>query len=242
MKTNAAEKLDAAEEIKKKFEQLVLNVEINDSGEARVAATMLLTVLEQFGAVIHLSRAEYSSHSPIIVRSMLEGLANLINLCKDANYLDQLRFDNARNNAITFAEYANDTSMQDDPKAIALLNDWRNKEIPIRDKLSAKGLKKQDVIEKFRLAGIQSTYVAYRVFCSFAHNQLTTLMARHVDKLELSYLRDAPAELKQSILNIALSIVSQSINMLPNFSNVDAATVKQTIDEADALWNSLSGN
>lgn len=240
MKAGTTEMLEAAEKIKKDFEQLVLNVQVNDSGEARVAATMLLTVLEQFGAAMLLLDKGYASHAPIIVRSMLEGLANLINLCNDPNYLNQLRFDNARNNVTTFTEYASDTSMQDDPKAVALLNEWRDKEIPVKAELAAIGFKKQDVIEKFRLAGIQSTYIAYRVFCSFAHNQLTTLMARHAGNKELSYLKDAPDELKQSILKVSLMILCQSMNLLPKISNLSAENLSQKINEIDTFWTSVT--
>lgn len=236
MKTKTSEMLKVAEKIKQSIEQIIFSANINDLGEARVAASLLLTVVEQFGAVLHLLNNEYSSHSPIIVRSMLEGLANLINLCNDRNYLNQLRFDNEKNNELTFKQYAEDPLMKDDPQAIAKLNNWKNIETPIKEELVRKGFKKQDVIDKFRLAGIQSTYIAYRVFCSFTHNQLITLMARHADEEQLNYLKGAPEALKQSILNVALSILCQAINLLPKFSDFDSNDLRKQIDEVDLLW------
>ena len=84
---------------------------------------------------------------------------------------------------------------------------------------------------------IFSTYLAYRVFCSFTHNQLTTLIARHADGAQLNYLKGAPEPLKQSILNIALSILCKAINLLPKFSDFDSNNLRKKIDEADLLWD-----
>ena len=57
----------------------------------------------------------------------------------------------------------------------------------MRDELAARGFRELRVDEKFKRTNMQSTYVAYRVFCAFAHNKLTTLLARHADKFELRW-------------------------------------------------------
>lgn len=227
--------LAAAHEIKRLYDEVLMRANVHDSGEARVSASLCLTIAEQFAAMLCLAEGGFSSHAPIMVRSMLEGLANLINLVNDANYLNQIRYENARSDVILFDEYAADPEIQKDIDAIATLSSWKDKAKPVRDELAGMGFQKQDVIAKFKKANISQNYVAYRVFCSFAHNQLTALLARHAGKF-LHYHYEAPAAMTASTLTVAVSILSRAIDMLPSFTDITASELKNVIDIADANW------
>ena len=227
--------LVAAHEVKIRFDEMLLRANVHDSGEARVAAILCLTVSEQFAAALHLVEGGFSTHAPIIVRSMLEGLASLLNLVKDPNYLDQMKFEDARANVILFEGYAADPDMREDNEAIATLAAWKAKAQPVRDALKATGIKHQGIIEQFKRAGMLQDYIAYRVFCSFAHNDLTTLMSRHAGSF-LRYHHEAPAETTASTLTVALSILCKAINTLPKFTDLPAEEVTHTIDDANATW------
>jgi hypothetical protein len=224
-----------AHQVKRLFDDILQRANVQDSGEAHISAAIYLTIAEQFAAVLCLVEGRFSSHAPILVRSMLEGLANLINLVDDANYLDQIRYENARSDCILFQAYAADPGMQDDKEAIATLASWKDEAQPIRDELASRGYKKLDVFEKFKKANILETYIPYRVFCSFAHNQLTTLLARHAGPF-MHYQFEAPAAMTGSMLTVALSILSQATNLLPRFTDISAGDLKNVIDAADAKW------
>lgn len=215
----------------------LFRLNVNDSGEARVAATLCLTIAEQFAGVLHLVRGGFSSHAPILVRSMLEGVADLLNLVHDANYLDQLHYENARNDALLFDGFMDDPEMKRDAKALATLRAWKAKAQPIRDEFHAKGFRPISAIEKFRRAKIQSTYVAYRTFSAFAHSGLTTLLARHADyRFELRYHDEAPPETTGSALTIAISILCNAFATLPRFTDISENELKQELDAIDAAW------
>ena len=184
---NITSMLVAAHDIKAQLDVLLLRGRVQDSGEHRVAATLCLTIAEQFAATLHLIEGGFSSHAPVMVRSMLEGHANLLNVVKDSTFVEQIRYDNARADTVLFTEYAADPSMQDNPEAKEKLVRWKAIAEPVRIELEAKGYGKLDLYQRFKRANILSTYTAYRVFCSFAHNQLTTLLARHADRFELRY-------------------------------------------------------
>jgi hypothetical protein len=223
--------ITAAHAAKKRFDEILRRVRVQDSGEARVSATLCLTISEQFAAALHLIQGGYSTHAPVIVRSMLEGLADLLNLVKDANYLDQMRFENARADVILFEEFAADPEMQEDKEAIAALTAWKAKAQPIRDELRAKGIKPQGIVDQFKQAGMAQNYVAYRVLCSFSHNQLTTLLARHAaGTFELRYHHEAPEETTASTLTVALSVLCRAIDTLPLFTDLAAAEVTHAIE------------
>jgi hypothetical protein len=161
----------------------------------------------------------------------------LLNLVKDPNYLDQTRFENARGDVTVFEEYAADPDMREDKEAVATLTAWKVKAQPVRDALKAKGVKHRGIIEQFKQAGMLQNYVAYRVFCSFAHNQVTTLLSRHAGNFELRYHHQAPAETTESTLTVALSVLCRAINTLPTFTDLPAVEVKGAIDDADAKWS-----
>jgi hypothetical protein len=228
--------LGTANEIKFSFDQVLLRANVRDSGEARVAASFCLTICEQFAAVLCLVEGELSTHAPVMIRVMLEGLADLINLTNEPGYLDQIRFENARSDVVLFEQYASDPDMQDDKEALETLAKWRSIAIPIRDELKAKGLQRRDIKWKFDKAGISQDYVAYRVFCSYSHNQLTTLLSRHRGKYELRYHHEPPLEMTARTLSIAASILCRTINELPKFTDISKEEAVQVTNEADKKW------
>ena len=236
---NITAMLAAAHEIKAQLDVLLLRGRVQDSGEHRVAATLCLTIAEQFAATLHLIEGGFSSHAPVMVRSMLEGHANLLNVVSDPAFVDQIRYDNARADVVLFTEYAADPAMQDNTEAQETLAKWKAVAEPVRDELETKGYGKLDLYQRFKRANILSTYVAYRVFCSFAHNQLTTLLARHADRFELRYHFEAPEALTASLLNVAVSILCQAVITASHYTDLSDAELREVIDSADAKWSAV---
>ncbi len=227
--------LATAHEIKAQLDELLLRGRVQDSGEHRVAATLCLTIAEQFAATLHLIEGGFSSHAPVMVRSMLEGQANLLNVVRDPEFVDQIRYDNACADIVLFTKYA--AEMQGNSEVQETLANWKAQAEPIRNELEARGYRKLTVYQRFERANILSTYVAYRVFCSFAHNQLTTLLARHADQFELRYHFEAPKELTASLLTVAISILCQAVVTASHYTDLSDAELRQVIDAADAKWS-----
>jgi Family of unknown function (DUF5677) len=228
--------IKTAHEVKERLDKLLLRANVQDSGEARVSATLCLTISEQFAAALHLIEGGFSTHAPVIVRPMLEGLATLLNLTKDPRYLDQIRFDSARADVTLFEEYTADPEMREDKDALATLAAWKDKAVPIRDALKLQGIKPLGIVEQFKRAGMLQNYVAYRVFCSFSHNQLTTLISRHAGDFELRYHHEAPPETTESVLTVALSVLCRAFETLPKFTDLLASEVTSSLDDADEIW------
>jgi hypothetical protein len=231
--------LAAAHDIKAQLDVLLLRGRVQDSGEHRVASTLCLTIAEQFAATLHLIEGGFSSHAPVMVRSMLEGHANLLNVVRDPAFVDQIRYDNARADVVLFTEYAADPGMLANAEAQEALAKWKANAEPVRDQLEAEGYGKLDVYQRFKRANILSTYVAYRVFCSFAHNQLTTLLARHANGFELRYHFEAPEALTAGLLNVAVSILCQAVVTASHYTDLSDVELRQVIDAADAKWTAV---
>ena len=112
---------DTAHDAKQLCDALLLRANVNDSGEARVAAMLCLTVCEQFAAVVHLVEGGFSAHTSVMERSMLEELAILLNLVKYPQYLDQIHFDNMRAEAVLYSEIIAYPEVGKDQQTLAAL-------------------------------------------------------------------------------------------------------------------------
>lgn len=93
----------AALTILDRFEELIGRANVSDSGEARIGACLTLTIFEQFRCAMCVIDGGYASHAAGPIRSMLEGVADLMNLSKSADYLDQLHYEDARSNVALFS-------------------------------------------------------------------------------------------------------------------------------------------
>jgi hypothetical protein len=226
----------AARSAKERIDAMLLRANVQDSGEARVSATFLLTIAEQFAAVVHLVEGRFSHHAPILVRSMLDELADLRNLVDDPNYLDQLKFEDARSHILIVDDLMADADVSSDPSMVAKLAEWKQKYQPICDTLKSQGLKPRRATEKFRRAKVSSLYVSFRVLSSDAHGQLTNLIARHAGDWELRYHFEPPRKSTESLLTIALAILCQAANLSPKFTDVSAAEMMKAIDDIEADW------
>ncbi|WP_438397174.1 hypothetical protein [Caballeronia sp. DA-9] len=88
---------DTAHAMIEMFEDAVSNAEVPPDTEwAEFAACLTLTTFERFHAALHLIDAKLASHAAGPVRSMLEGVADLLNLCADPEYLQTMRYNSAR--------------------------------------------------------------------------------------------------------------------------------------------------
>lgn len=225
--------------VKSQFDELTLSAEVKDDGRSKVAMSMCLTIFEQFAATLHLIEGRFSYHAPIMIRSMLEALADLRNLVADESYLKQLRFDNARYDAALFQDYSKDPSIQEEKARAKDLMEWAENARRIRDDLEASGFRKQSITDKFKRAGLMSQYIAYRVLCSPTHNQLTSLIARHAGDSDLRYHKDASEEMIHSLMSIAVVIACEAVKALPDFTDIVEADLKTALDRIDQAWDGL---
>ena len=130
----------AAHEVGARYDEMLVDARVNDSGEARISAIFCLTISEQFAAVLCLIESGFSTHALVIERSMLEGLASLLNLIKNPNYLNQIKFDSARSDIALFEECVADPDIQKDAAGFAALKVSKAKALLIVNELKAKGI------------------------------------------------------------------------------------------------------
>ncbi len=229
--------LDAAEKISADFGMLLSKARVPNSGQARIAACLCLTIAEIHIAVLAVLRSQAQSHAPVLVRSMHEALADLRNLLADARYLDQMRFDNADQVLKTFKGFIDDPDLKDMEEALKFLSECAGIEQEIYDELKGKGLKPLGAAGKFKRANMAGEYAtAYRFLCSFSHTDLNTLLARHAGNGHLRFTDPLPSETLVGMLGLALSLYAHALDTTPKYSDLSTDLVKGAIQAADKMW------
>jgi len=233
--------LAAAEKIGATFEALLADVTIQDSGEARVAACLYLTIAELHIAVIAVFRSRAQSHGPVLIRSMHEALADLKNVVANPAHVDQMRFDNADQMLKTIKGFREAPGMQEEEEAQITLANWTEQEQKTYDELKAKGFKPLKAVSKFKQVGMADEYAAvYRFLCSFSHSDLNTLVARHAGCRHLRFMDPLPPTTLKSLLSMSLSLYASAVEILPKYTNISPNATTVAIDSADAIWSTAN--
>ena len=225
----------AAGLIKQHCDTFILRAKVTDSEVARAAAHLCLTIAEQFDATTCLIENQMSSHAPIMVRPMLEGMADLYILVDDATHLDQMAYDSARSGAKSYELMATFAEMQDDRGAFASIQAAAALSVMERDRLKKDGLRPQKIEDKLTKAGLGDSYASYLLLCGYSHNDLQTLHVRHAGR-HLRYHHEAPTSLTTGMLTIAIRLMTEAVVLLPKFSDIPEEEMVAARVQMDSAW------
>jgi hypothetical protein len=221
---------------------LIRGALVADTSEAQIAAALCLTIAEQFSAVIRLVENRLSSHAPIIVRSMLEGLADLLILVDDPHYLNQLWYEKYKDDLAIGNALLADPQGHDVTTELAEIEAMVAEAKAMMIDLKSKGIRRQLTEEKFKRANLQHDYTSYRVFCGPSHNQILSLIGRHSGNGEILYHSDTSVSVMETTLGTAAGILDRALATLPKFTNLSDKTVGDVRNAIDAAhWHSGIG-
>jgi hypothetical protein len=219
------------------FEGLIARANVADSGEARIGACLILTIFEQFRAALCLIDGGHATHAAGPIRSMLEGVADLTNLSANAEYLDQLRYENARSNVAMFSDILR---LENVPEEIAAtVKEWKERDEPVRDELSKAGKERILLETKLKNVDLVGMYLHYRILCAFVHPNLTALITRHAGRerlTELEYCRLIDEPVLGMLLMIAVDLLVRAGSELHQFTDLSERDVNAVAEEAKRTW------
>lgn len=232
--------LAAFGDIKNQFGAVLGEMEIHDSGEARLAGLLLATIAESYCVIGVLCGTPYDSHAPTHCRSMMECFVNLKLLVDDPSHAEQFRFENARQSMIVLDGFAADAGVAADARIMAELDAIRQQHGPVHDQLKAKGLKEKKIFKLFEDAGLKKDlYLPYRFLCTFTHNQLNTLAGRHVGNGQILLGQPLPDHTLKMLLGLSINMYAQAFQLAPKFSSITAGDVQSVHAAVEARWASL---
>lgn len=231
--------LSIAGSIKQHYDEFILRAKVTQTDQARAAAHLCLTICELFDAAMCLIENGFSSHSPILIRSMLEGMADLHLVVANETHLDQMAFESASSNANTFKKMAAFVERPEGTLPTDALEAAASASAMERDLLKARGFKKQTIEDKLTKAGLGDAYSSYKLLCGYAHNDFTTLQVRHSGP-DLRYHYEAPLGVTAGMLTVAVRVLTEAVALLPDFSNIQADELLIARVGMDETWATAS--
>ena len=141
------------------------------------------SIIELTGSCIILVDKKMISAVPILLRSILEAYVDLINLINDPKYAHNLEvsylkewlrlLQQAKKGKNQYLKQISEADTLDDS-----IKDWTEQ----KEKLNKDGYKALTKENKFKLAGLEDEYYSiYNSLCSDSHNNLRSLMGRHIE-------------------------------------------------------------
>jgi len=226
----------AANVIVEMFEDILERAQVpSDSEQAELAACLTLTIFEQFHSAVCLMEADLASHAAGPIRSMLEGVADLQNLCHCSAYVDQMRYQSARENVALFDEFGASAGVTED--MASTLAEWDALDRPIRDELRTRGFKELKLKEKLERIDLESLYSYYRVLFALVHPNLTSLRSRHRTSANLVlYRAAAEPPLVAMLLRLAVGLLTRAMDDVHLYTDLDVDEIHSATDKAVALW------
>ncbi|MFM0088937.1 DUF5677 domain-containing protein [Paraburkholderia sediminicola] len=235
--TNPEPARAAATTILDSYEVLLGRANVSDSGEARIGACLTLTIFEQFRSALCLIDGGYATHAAGPIRSMLEGVADLMNLSKDPEYLNQLHYENARSSVALFNELLKMENVPDD--MAEKVGEWKDQDEPVRKELRKAGHEKLAIEEKLKRADLGDAYAQYRILCAMVHTSITSLISRHAGRerlTELGYCRPAEPSVIGMLLMIAVDLLVRAGSELHSFTDLTEDEINGIAEEAKRVW------
>jgi hypothetical protein len=142
------------------------------------------SILEMTGCSIVLIDKQLITGVPVLLRAVLEGYVDLVNLIRNARYGYCLELSYIKEwlKILDEAKAGKNEYLQEitqAPSLDAMISSWREE----KRKLEAKDYKAPSVETKFKWADMEKEYRSiYNSLCCDAHNNLRALIERHIER------------------------------------------------------------
>jgi hypothetical protein len=212
----------------------------------RYAVLLLRVVLDHARDVVALNKAARCGGVALITRSALDAYADIANLGDHANYWEHL----VAADASSWKPLLERASQGKNPVLKALSEDevfpmGRHHYAQELKALQAKGVKKLDIQDRFRRAGLTNEYEAtYAILSAEAHNNVSGLQSRYIDWDENSaWIIDIGEESRhrhhyETACTLTMSeIVIQSTEKVLQLLGHGTAVMSPARSQLDQIWS-----
>ncbi|GGP27364.1 DUF5677 domain-containing protein [Silvimonas amylolytica] len=230
----------SANRVKTAIDEALKGVIAHENDLAKVGSSLFLTIAELYRASLVLFVGNSGKFIPNMVRPMLEAWGHLRILRNDPAYLERLQFKDALDNVkMLTAISANPDNYPDwlGPEEANLAISQLKALVEHFEQNGTKHL--GNTRQTLKDSGVEETYLAFQVLCSYTHNQLSAVLARHEYGKELHCYAPTSDEMVTGLLEIATTILKDSFESLPIFTNLTSQRVREVHQQMDDIWVEL---
>lgn len=188
-----------------------------------------LSIFEQYHAALCLFDHNAGTHTPCLIRCMLEYFVDLINVLQDPNYVDQLKVENAHSDHKVVEKYVGALA------SVELEESMAGELAGLRAEIDTKERgKEQARSQKIANARQEELPWLYSLLCGMTHPNLTSLMTRHTPTGdEVAYCRSPDLAVHRMLLSITIRLLSMTLSQLPRFTDCDSGCVAAFVARVD---------
>ncbi|AWY39403.1 hypothetical protein DKY63_05580 [Pseudomonas putida] len=203
--TTIAQLLKTAEQILDGLQSLIFCSHATVASPDRLRVSLVLTIAEQFEAVLRLANAQMITHAATHARSMIEALVAMKMLETSSTYVDQMRYEKLKGERRVCKGILADPHIPEELKlSIKERDDVCLSECEV---FRAAGLKPRRISDDIGAAGLGHLVVPYSMLCAFSHNDLVALAFRHQSEKSMIYKRADSPEFVEAVISTSLMVL-----------------------------------
>jgi hypothetical protein len=226
--------LDCAEVILGCVDGLIDSVQGPITKAKQLRFAFFLTIAEQFGAALLLSRAGAGIHGATHVRSMIEATITMNLLGKEGDHVNHLLLKSRKSEA----------ELYDKLKNIPSLNSTDREKIEQRlsecmcaiATLKTKGAKSTHVTKNFETAGVSHLAAPYGFFCGFSHNDVSFVDRRHITDDGMVYRGPVDSQTLHQIILPALEIMVSATSAISEIGLFPPGLFEHVFQQMNNAW------
>lgn len=199
------------------------------------------SILELSSSIAILTKDGPKTGVPIVLRSLLEAVVDLVNLCEEPTYGYYLEAREASDwvNFLGAAAHGNNPYLDQVAEAPGLKESLEKHKEKLAG-LKSKGYSPLQIKSKFKKAGMESEYATiYAELCTHSHNTIRALRKRHVevadDGFNVVFYRLTTLDEIEHYLGMSVELLVQATERLHKLLNSDA------LEAVTALRNEVDG-
>ncbi len=234
---NVAQLLIVADKILEDVGALIRQSRAPTGGVGRLQVSLILTISEQYEAVLRLAKAQMITHSASHARSMIEALVTMKMLEIDDSYVEKMRYENLRGEKRVYEGLFADPNAPDDVKA--QLEERYNlckAELGI---LHSAGYRPKKISDDFGTAQLWNFVGPYSILCAFSHNDLSALAHRHQGGAGMIFKKENSAGTVLAIVSSSVNVVMQATEQLGKVAKFTNENFPEIFERMNVKWSAI---
>ncbi|SHM80390.1 hypothetical protein SAMN05216593_103241 [Pseudomonas asturiensis] len=232
--TTALQLLKSAEQILEGLRSLIIRARPPLVSPDRLRVSLVLTIAEQFEAMLHLANAHMSTHAATHVRSMIEALVAMKMLETSNTYIDQMRYEKLKSERRVYKGIIADPHIPEQLKiSIKEMDDICHSECEV---FRAAGLKPKKISDDIGAAGLGHLVGPYSMLCAFSHNDLAVLAFRHQNETNMVYKQADSPKFVESIISTSLMVLMDATDQFGRLAKFPDNHFHTVFAEMNAKW------
>ncbi|SFP27805.1 DUF5677 domain-containing protein [Pseudomonas sp. NFPP28] len=229
-----AQLLIVADQILQDIGALIRQSRPPTGGVGRLQVSLILTISEQYEAVLRLAKAQMITHSTSHARSMIEALVAMKMLEIDKSYVEKMRYENLRGEKRVYEGLFSDPNA---PANVRLQLEGRynacKAELGV---LHEAGYRPKRISDDFGAAKLWDFVGPYSMLCAFSHNDLSVLAHRHQGDTGMIFKKENSAGIVLAVVSSSVHVVMQATEQFGKIAKFTNGDFPEIFERMNMKW------